>query len=103
MPIYQRLPGTKAFALPGLISFFFFPAFKIQALGSSRNPTTTLKTWLRLPLLLPCLHLIISTDTYYDCNKETIIKKKDSLPLQPSPLCTRGLIGAVEGSKFLLL
>jgi hypothetical protein len=43
MPIYQRLPGTEAFALPGLISFFFFPAFKIQALGSSGNPTTILK------------------------------------------------------------
>jgi hypothetical protein len=98
----QWLLGTEAFALPGLISLLF-SSIKIQVLGPSGNPTTTLKTWLRLPLLSLCLHLTISIDTYYDCNKEIVHKKEDSLPLQPSPLCTRRLIGAVGGSKFLLL
>jgi hypothetical protein len=50
-----------------------------------------------------CLHLAMNTDTYCDWNKEAVPKKKDSLPLQPSLLCTRRLVGVVGGSKSLLL
>jgi hypothetical protein len=39
----QWLLGTEAFALPGLISLLF-SSIKIQVLGPSGNPTTTLKT-----------------------------------------------------------
>jgi hypothetical protein len=78
---YQWLPGTEAFALSGFISLLF-SNIKIQALGPSGNPTT-LKIWLRLPLLSLCLYLTISIETYYDYNKE-IVQKKGGLSSSPA-------------------
>jgi hypothetical protein len=103
MPIINGCQAQEAFALPSLISLTF-PALRSKPwdlLEIQQQQQLTLDSGFTLPSL--CLHLTMSTDTYYDWNKETTPKKKDSLSLQPSLLCTGRLIGAVGGSKSLLL
>jgi hypothetical protein len=107
---YQWLPGTRSLCPPWPYKPHF-SSIKTQVLGSSGNPTITTKLdsglqpcflyhclllketlttyihmLLRLVEVKPSLylHLAMNTNTY--CNKETVPKKKDSLPLQPSSL-----------------